>query len=306
MTSRNAADISVLLIAEGDLRTIRKVMARLAAQTVRERMEVLVLVPSGEANDTAGLETDLFQGVRVIEVPEPFTPARAKAVGFREASAPFAAYTEDHSYPDPAWAETLVRRLSGPWAAVGPAIGNANPSSMISWANLLILYGQWVAPRGACETADLPGQGTGYKRSVLLEYGPRLTEVLAMDGMVHWDLRARGHRLYLDPAARTDHENADSLRKLAQEQFQVGRLFAFERSRPWRSAQKAAFLLGIPLIPVVRFLRIVKDIARIRREKKLLPGILPALVMGLLLSAAGEIAGYLGCAPLESPPRAGR
>lgn len=305
MLPRNSADISVLLIAEKDLRSVRKALASLAAQTLRERMEVIVLVPSAGAADAEGLEAQRFRGFRVIEAGEPFTPAHAKAAGFREAGAPIVAYTEDHSYPDPNWAEALVRAFDGPWAAVGPAVGNANPESMISWADLLILYGPWVAPRGACEAADLPGQGTGYRRSVLLEYGPRLTDALAMDGMVHWDLRARGHRLYLDPAALTYHENADSLRKLVREQVQVGRLFAFERSRPWGSAQKAAYLLGTPLIPAVRFLRVLKDIARIGREKKLLPRILPALLLGLLSSAAGEIMGYLGSFPPASP-RTGR
>ena len=52
----------------------------------------------------------------------------ARAAGVRAASAPIVFIGETHSYPQPGWAEALLTAFEGPWAAVVPAIGNANPN----------------------------------------------------------------------------------------------------------------------------------------------------------------------------------
>lgn len=60
--------------------------------------------------------------------------AEARAAGIRQANAPVVAFVEDHSYPDPDWAERLIEAHRKLWAAVGPVMMvNANPATMISW-----------------------------------------------------------------------------------------------------------------------------------------------------------------------------
>ena len=47
------------------------------------------------------------------------------------------------------------------------------------------------------EVDYLPGHNSSYKRDVLLGYGDRLESMMESETVLHWDLRAKGHRLYL-------------------------------------------------------------------------------------------------------------
>src|SRR5205823_2114181 len=123
------------------------------------------------------------------------------------ASAPVVVFCEDHAFPEPGWAVALIDAHRGPYAAVGPVIVNANPRSLISDADCLIGYGPWLHPSPGGEMSHLPGHNSSYKRASLLEYGDRLPSMLEAETVLHWDLRARGLRLYLEPRARLAHTN---------------------------------------------------------------------------------------------------
>src|SRR5215469_877834 len=143
MKVESSPEMSVIVLTPDNYETIRKTISRLRAQTVRDRLEVVIIAPS-----TNGLwldDSDLgeFHEVRVIEVGPMSSTAKARAAGVRQASAPLVAFVEDHSFPAKGWAGALIQAHRQPWAAVGPAMANANPHSLISWANLIIEYCEW-------------------------------------------------------------------------------------------------------------------------------------------------------------------
>jgi hypothetical protein len=74
----------------------------------------------------------------------------------RAASAPIVVFCEDHAFPDPTWAEALIVAHRRPYAAVGPVVRNANPSTVISGADCLIGYGPWLEISQPCEPEHLP------------------------------------------------------------------------------------------------------------------------------------------------------
>src|SRR5207244_2412948 len=121
--------------------------------------------------------------------------------GIRQAKAAIVALAEDHCFPDPQWAERLIASYQGPWTAVGPAVRNANPKTAVSCADLLIGYGPWLAPSSSREAEFLPGHNTSYKRAVLLEYGNRLDSMMQAETVLHWNLRSKGHRLFMESTA---------------------------------------------------------------------------------------------------------
>jgi hypothetical protein len=86
-------------------------------------------------------------------------------------------------------------------------MANANPHSLVSWANLIIEYAEWMEPVPAGVAEHLPGYNGTNKRALLLEYGDRLEAMLEAESILRWDLRAKGHQLYLEPAAKTDHQD---------------------------------------------------------------------------------------------------
>src|SRR4051812_15014509 len=245
-----SAALSVIIITPDRFATIRKTLSHLAAQNVAAQLEIVIVAPSASALGLDEAALRYFVSFTVVETGPVVSTARARAAGVRAASAPIVAFAEDHSYPGPGWADTLIKRHQKSWAAVGPAVANANPRTVTSWANLLIEYSEWLDPCSSVEREHLPGHNSSYKRSLLLEYGDRLEQMLDAESILHWDLRRKGHRLYLEGAAQTFHENFSRPLPCLALRFNGGRLFAAARSRTWPAWRRALFALGSPLLPL--------------------------------------------------------
>jgi hypothetical protein len=149
-----------------------------------------------------------------------------------------------------------------------------------------------MAPATAGAVEHLPGHNSSYKRTTLLEYGPALETMLETESVMHWDLRAKGFALFLEPAATTLHVNFTTLSASMRLRFHGGRMFAAARARRWPFARRIAYTLAAPLIPLVRLRRILAQVWR-RRDETLPASAFPALALLLACDAAGEMVGYL-------------
>ncbi len=284
--------MSVIVITPDNYETTRKTIRRLRAQNVRHLLEVVFVAPSVSTLGLDDSELRDFHRVRVVEIGALTSTAKARAAGVRQANAPVVALVEDHSFPANGWAEALIQAHRQPWAAVGPVVANANPQSLISWANLIIEYSEWLDPCPAGVAEHLPGHNGTYKRALLLEYGDQLEAMMEAESILQWDLRARGYELYLEPAAKTHHQNFSSSFSWVLLRFHVGRLFAASRARGWSPLRRLVYTAGAPIIPLVRLVRIVRQLRRPGRKRDLLPRVLPALIAGLVFDGAGEMVGY--------------
>src|SRR5689334_882893 len=131
----NAPEMSVVVVSLSSYQRIRRTIAALRAQTAMRRLEIVVVAPSREVLDLNEADLGEFCSFQVVEVAAIRSTGGAIAAGFQRAHAPVVAYAEEHSYPVPTWAEALLLAHKKPWAAVGAAIVNANPGTVISWAN---------------------------------------------------------------------------------------------------------------------------------------------------------------------------
>jgi GT2 family glycosyltransferase len=283
-------ELSVVLAAADGYDSVRRTVAHLRAQTARDRIElVLVLPPGGAAADAAGLAD--FPWLKLVECP-PGSVGGANAAGVRQASAPVVVLAEDHCFPEPAWAEALLQAHREDWVAVGPVVRNANPATAVSWADFFIGYGPWMPPADRREADFLPGHNCSYKRAVLLGYAAGLAEMLEAETVLHWDLRRRGLRLLLEPAAVVAHTNFSLWRSWLPVQYYAGRLFAGSRARGMPGWKRLLYVVGAPLIPLVRLARIARQAVRARLSGRFLAS-LHALAAGLALDGLGQFMGYL-------------
>ena len=291
MKGQSSPEMSVVIVTDR-YETIHKTLRHLRTQTVKDHLEVVIVAPSAEQLDLDYSELKDFLQVRVVEIGRLQSLSWARAAGVRQASAPVVGFVESHSYPAPGWADALIEAHRQPWAAVGPAVSNANPKTAISWASFLLDYGRWFEPAAAGEIDDLPGHNSSYKRQTLLDYGSELEAMLEAESMLHRDLRAQGYRLYLEPKAKIIHLNISLLSSWIPERFHAGRRFAAARARLWSPLRRLLYAGGSPLIPLVRLPRILGDIRRSAKRRALLPKVLPALIVSLIVSAVGEMIGY--------------
>lgn len=293
--------LSVVVVTPHRFAPLRRTVRSLRAQTIRGRLELLVVAPSEDAvADREQGEVDAFAAVRTIPVGPISNVDRASAAGIHAARAPVVAVVEDHAYPYPHWAEHILAAYDSgdgqaPYAAVGSIMGNANPRRTLSWVNLLLAYGRWTDPRDAGEMDDVPGHNITYATSVLQAFGDGLADRLGRGGDLHDRLRGAGHRMLLDSASRIDHVNPSRLVSTADLRFNAGRLYGSTRARTegWSTARRLAYCLAGALIPLVRLRRLhAQWFGAGGAHAALAPRIYPALLLGLALDAAGQIAGY--------------
>ncbi len=286
----HSAAMSVIITTPDSYDTIRPLVRALSLQTARDSLELVIVAPSAAAIRGGVADLQGFRRWRIVELGVLRTVAQAKAVGIRCASAPVVVLTEDHCFPDPQWAHALIEAHRGDWAAVGPAMENANPKSLISWADFILGYGPWFSPPEADEVDLLPGHNSSYKRDLLLNYGERLESLLGAESSLHEDLRTRGYRLYLEPAAKAFHTNFTELSRWIPYLFYSGRVFAGERGRNWAPLRRAGYSAGACLIPLVRFMRLAPGFRRARPD--LVAGVYVPLLFALVIDAVGQGIGY--------------
>jgi hypothetical protein len=272
--------------------SIRDVVNALRAQSVQHRLEI-VLVTESEAD--LGPDDGIAEGfhdLRVVEVDQlyPFPPARAK--GVLAAGASLVLLGESHCFPDGGHCEALIRAHRGSRVVVGPAIANANPGTLRSWAALFMDYGPWVDGRPGGTTRGVPGYNSAYRRQALLDCPELLAATMEMDVNRQASLRDRGLELHFEPRAMAWHLNVSRPLAWAHERYLGGRSFAGARSLRWARSRRLLYAGAWPLIAAVRIRRIVGHIRDSGHGGKLLPRILPCLALALLLSAAGEGMGY--------------
>lgn len=285
-----APELSVVLVTPDSYDRIRKTMRCLLRQTVRERLEVVIVAPTLTQLGAGDAEWNSFFCIRTVAAGTFLDTGHARAAGVRQATAPVVAFGEDHCFPEPEWAEELIRMHREPWGAVAPALDNANPG-WLSWADFLLNFGPAVLATKSGAASRTPWHNTSYKRDALESYGARLECMLEVEGRLQEDLVRRGRLLYLAAGIRAHHTNMSRLRSYMCGQFWGGRLYAAARaeSGEWRWARRLIYALGSPLIPLVRLPRVLRDARRAGRLTLLLP---PACLLGLICSASGEMAGY--------------
>jgi hypothetical protein len=298
----NAAQMSVVVVTD-QYRTIRRVLAGLRDQTVREQLEVIVVAPIGHDLELDETATDGFADFRVVELSSIHPMSVARAAGVRAASAPIVYIGETHSFPRPGLAAALIAAHAQPWDVVIPGLANANPESPLSWASFLMDYGQWFDELPAGDISGGPTWNAAYKRPVLLELGDRLDGALSHGDELAVALQAKGRAFYFEPAAKTDHANVSKRVWWVEQRYLAGLLVATSRAARWSLPKRLLYIFGSPLIPAKVLSRLGPPVKLLRRERRLPTGTLAALVIGAVVRTAGEVVGYVRGAGPGAQPR---
>ncbi len=293
MGARLSPQLSVVMVVHTDSENFRMALEHLRAQTVLNLLELIIVAPSRKELNLDLRTLDGFSTHKIVELRTFESEGAAKAAGVMAASAPLIAFVEDHSYPEPFWAEALISAHSrGNLAAVGPVMLNANPHCAIAWGTFLVFYGQWMAAQPQKEIKHLPGNQSCYRRELLLTYHSRLSEMLAAESVLQWDLFARGHLLYQEPRAKVYHLNFSRLGPALSEYCLCSRIFAANRVHEWNRMRRILYAFASPLLPLIRLRRSLEDAGRARLRTGVTLRALPSLFLTLCAGSIGEFFGY--------------
>jgi hypothetical protein len=294
--------MSVILVTD-NYRTIRLVLERLRRQTAKSQLEIVIVVPRGERPGGDDVSLEGFAALRVVEVDSVHPMPVARAAGIRAATAPIVFLGETHSFPHPQFAEWMIAAHDGEWDVVVPGLVNANPATPWSWASFLMDYGTWLDELPSGQIPGGPTWNVAYKKNVLAEIDAHLETAMEHgDELAEW-FHARNGRAWFEPRARLDHANISVGGPWAEQRYLAGLLVASARRRRWSLRRRALYVAAAPLIPAVILYRLRRPVRKLLESRSLPVGAISALMLGIMVRTAGEVAGYIRGAPPEAQPR---
>ncbi|NDJ61439.1 MAG: hypothetical protein GYB67_09955 [Chloroflexi bacterium] len=288
-------ELSALLQMHRDFISVRKTIDALRAQTAKDRLELVLVMPAGKRDL---IPADAFEGlaaVQCVEIEHSFKLEEGWAVGIERATGPLVVLCEDHSYPHPGWAAGLIDAHKRGYPAVSPAIDNANPATAVSWANFMLTFIHWFGITEVAEMEFTAAHNSAYNRTMLLEhYGDSLPYWLAHEHSLSDDMQTRGYRIVVAPDAVTEHVNVSVFNAYLVHSYAGGRIYGTGRAAAWSLATKLVRAVAAPLVPWVRVVRILRMLDTPEKRRKAKVGrSLPMALMGLHFHAFGEVMGYL-------------
>jgi hypothetical protein len=251
----------------------------------------LVIVSPAQLPDVNRADLTNFAAVRFVQTEFRDT-GHPRAAGAQACSAPLIAFGEDHCFPEPNWAEHLIELYAGPWAAVSPAMSNANPGA-VSDADFLLNFGHSAHPLPEAASKKVPWHNTSYRREVLIGYGDRLPHMLEAELRIHQDLHRRGLAMFMAGSLPVHHVNLSRWGSYLACQYFGGRLYGAARAESggWNTGRKLFYAAMLPLIPLRRAPEILGHAKRTGISRS--PVFLVACAAGLIASALGEVSGYV-------------
>ncbi len=295
MTSHDPLpDLSVVLVAGAQRVRAQRVLDALAAQTVRDRLEVVVV----DIVEGAPARLAVAPSLRHTYVVRPDITrwGTARAEGVRLATGPVVGFIEDHCFPRPDWAEILIEAYRGPWDVVGYAFTNANPQSYVSRASLLARYGQFVSPTGRRPAPLVSGNNVSYRRPLLLSFRDELEGLLTIDFNLQEILGRRGAPMLVEARALAAHQTFSRFMDDSITGHWYCRLLAARRAETqrWSLARRLIHGVGAPLgSPAIRLARLLRSLPGRRPLWRDACMGLPLIAGWYLTDAVGESLGYL-------------
>jgi GT2 family glycosyltransferase len=279
-------------------------LAGLLEQDLDGPYEVIVVESTGDG--TAERLTSRFPRCRVIAPRARTLPAEAQNIGVAAAAGPFIAITNHDCLVPRSWLRSmLVRHGAGTYAAVGGAIANGTPRSLVGTAAYWSEFNEFTTGRHAEPVPGVPQCNVCFRRTALVGATPFPTVRFGAEELTfNYELTRAGGVFFFDPAIVVTHLNRTTLQAYLTHQRVLGMGSAMARRLvPLPGTVLIRHPALIPLLPLLRVSRLLSRVAR--RHPGELPkvlGLTPLLLLGYTIWAAGFWTGRRE--PLDVWPRA--
>jgi glycosyltransferase involved in cell wall biosynthesis len=298
----SVCDLSVVVPSYNSEKTIRRCLRSLAEQKTAIKFEVIVVDSSRDG--TAALVAREFPWAKLIHLDQRAYPGEARNIGIQNTSGEIVAFLASDCVADSRWVETRCRLHQEGFVGVGGAIVNANPQSVVGWANYFMEFIFSLPGRPREEIKGKIIHNLSYCREVFDRCGlfdPSLP--MGEDTVFNRQMVLRGEPMIFEPEIIAGHINPTSLRELLVHHFRHGCHFA----AACRSGQLAFFKMPSslaqrvlhlyqPLLfyPIMRVKSCFANV--VRHQPRLIPQLLlcfPVFLLGILSAALGIAVGSL-------------
>ena len=221
---REKIQLSVIIASYNSGNLIERCLESLENQNTDRPFEVVVVDSS--SNRMATLIKNRFADVRLYHFPKRKFPGDARNFGLSVAEGEIIAFIDADCRADQNWANQIFKAHQSSHLAIGGAIGNANPQSMIGWAAYFCEFSQWMPNTPSKPLRDIAEANMSYKKRVFEEYGGFIEGTYSSDTEFHWRLGKNGHVLRFVPSILVLHHSINQFGRFLRHEFEHGRSFA--------------------------------------------------------------------------------
>ncbi len=285
--------LSVGLIVGEMRRRAEQNLAHLLAQDALPDLEIIV-VDVGQAG--GGLVGADHPSVRYTHRPDLAYYCDAQAELARQASAPFLAFVEDHSFATPGWARAVLAAFEDPRvAAVNYAFTNVDDARYSSRSILMAEYGYWMSPHPGGPVDFSSSTNIAYRLACLRSSLEGHESAFEAEFLIHRALLKQGWLIWLAPDAIVAHESWRNLADACAANGTNKRVLGARRASEggWGLARRLAWAGGMAFAPALFLARLARSLRhRPSLWRRYLAG-LPVCTAIYSYSAWCEALGYL-------------
>jgi GT2 family glycosyltransferase len=295
--------VSVIIPSYQAKETIRDCLESLRAQSAVGDFEVILVDSS--LDGTHRLVEREFPEVRTFHSEKRKYCGDARNIGLSISKGAIIAQIDADCRAAPDWIEKIITAHESEYPAIGGAIANGNPESMVGWAAYFCEFSQWMPGQPAGWMTDIAGANMTYKRRLLHCHGPFIEGTYGSDTAFHWRLRRAGIRIRFDSSILVYHRNLSRLGTYLKHEYLHGHDFAAEylhghdfaavRKTHQHMTKLKRALFGLGVLPLC--LKIFTDRVRQNLSNRVYLGqflkALPFLIAGIFCWSLGESRAYL-------------
>jgi GT2 family glycosyltransferase len=285
--------LSVIIASFNAQGTITACLQSLATQRTEEKFEVIVVDSSTDA--TPVLVRCKFPNVTLCTFSDRKFCGDARNAGISIAKGDIIAFIDADCVADRGWVDEILKAHQSSHLAIGGAIANREPSSIVGWGAYFCEFSQWMPNIRPTWLADVAGANMSYKRKIFEELGPFIEGSYCSDTDFHWRLSQIGHRIRFVPSILVFHHYIDGFPGFIRHEYHHGQSFARVRveGKQFSRLKRFIYVMLAFLIPAKRFLEIVRRSFGNRTYVPEFVKVSPLVLLGLVSWAVGEWVGYI-------------
>lgn len=294
--------LSVIIASYNAEKTIETCLESLRNQKTDKEFEIIIVDSS--TDDTVILVEKRFPSVRLHRFTERKFCGDARNWGVFVARGDIIAFIDADCVAGSDWVDKIITAHQSSHLAIGGAIANGNPDSLVGWAAYFCEFSRWMPNTPTARMADVAGANMSYKRKVFRDIGKYIEGTYSSDTDFHWRLQRIGHYPQFEPSILVFHHNIDAFLKFILHEFEHGKSFAQVRvsGKGFSKLRRLIyttlfFLIPLKLLLVIGLRNFKNRIYGIRFVKSL-----PLLIPGLISWSLGECVGYMRGGKNEKNP----
>ncbi len=282
-------EVSVVIPSYNAERFIEKCLDSLYLQKQNFTYEIIVVDSSSDS--TPNIILQKFPQVRLIHLDQQTYPGTARNIGVEQSRGEIIAFLDSDCVAQQGWLSKAVEEVRKGHLIVGGGIKNNNPHSMISRADFILTFNEFVVGKPSGKLAFIPTCNFVCTKKVFQEIGGFDPRFSVGEDTLFCYRAAQRYELYFCSEAAVAHTNREKFKAFWRHHYNFGKHSAVLRKKidlPGKIF--ARYPLLALFVPAVRMGRIFKRLAKYDRSL-LLQGLLvfSLLLVGLTAWSKGFI-----------------